>query len=191
MASDPKARVERLTQHRRDVGQAKETAALKAVEDLLAHGQPITFTGVQREASVSSWFVYNNVRVRAAIDRARSQTPLPAPRPTAVRASAESLRADLAQSRAEVADLRRERERLRTRLRRDLGAAMEQQDAATLVARVQGLERDRAALSAELVQARVELSQSQEETSLLRGDLDAARSALRRMMREETVVANG
>jgi len=191
MASDPQARVERLTQHRREVGQAKETAALKAVEDLLVHGHPITFTGVQRAASVSSWFVYNNAKVRAAIDAARSRTPLPTQRPTMERASAESLRADLAQSRAEVADLRQERDRLRSRLRRDLGAAMEQRDTETLVARVQELERARVALSSELHAARVELSQAQEEVAILTDDRDAARSALRRMMREQSAAASG
>lgn len=190
MTADTAARAERLAQHRRAVGRAKQQAAVQAVERLLAEGRPVTFTSVQRAAGVSSWFVYNNAEVRAAIVHGQGQVPAPTPRPVAHAATVESLRADLAHARAEVADLRQERDRLASRLRRGLGAAMEQRDVQSLIERLQELEHERAALAAQLRQARVELSTAQEEVTLLTDDLVGARTALHRMMREHTASAN-
>jgi hypothetical protein len=78
---------------------------------------------VQRAAGVLSWYVFNNAAVRAEIETAtNNQRAVRAHQPASVDdRTLAGLRAELAAARAEIRDLRSERERLRQRLARDLG----------------------------------------------------------------------
>lgn len=174
-------RVARLTEARRNSGAAKEAAALATIDALAQAGQPVTFAAVQRGARVSSWFVYNNTRVRAAIEVEQSRGAVR----TATAATAEpaGLRTDLALSRAEVKHLRGERDRLLAQVRRGLGSALETRDRDGLLEQVRDLERQRNLLNSELLAARSDLAKSEERALLLAEELDAAREAVRRMMR--------
>ncbi|MBD5785038.1 hypothetical protein IF650_02485 [Cellulosimicrobium terreum] len=174
-------RVERLTRQRRDEGARKQAAALAAVDYLAATGKAITFSAVERAAGVSSWFVYNNAAVRSAIEAARVRVT---PGPTAERVAPAGLRADLAMARAEVKQLREERNNLLAQVRRGLGSALESRDRDGLLEQVRDLERQRNALNSELLAARVDHAKAEEAVLLLRDDLDAARGAVRKMMRD-------
>ncbi|GAA1488400.1 DUF6262 family protein [Brachybacterium sacelli] len=175
-------RVERLTETRRLDSAYKRTAALDAVKELIRAGQPVTFAAVGRAASVSSWFVYNNVTVRAAIEAARSRPETRSAQTAS--ATPAGLRADLTLARAEIKQLREERDRLLAQVRRGLGSALESRDRDALLEQVRDLERQRNQLNSELFAARAELAKSQESVQLLAEELDAARGAVRRMMRD-------
>ena len=174
-------RVARLAEVRRGDSTRKQAAALAAVDNLVRANQPVTFAAVERAAKVSSWFVYNNAEVRAAICAARSRTEARAT-PTANVAPA-SLRADLALARAEVKQLRAERDRLLAQVRRSLGSALESRDRESLLEQVRDLERQRNLLNSDLLAARADLAKSDERDRRLSEELAAARDAVRRMMR--------
>lgn len=172
-AVDP--RVTRLTDSRRRDGARKEAACLAAVEKLQMSGGHVTFADVQRAAGVSSWFTYNNATVRRAIESARAtDVALLTARQAVARAGPAGLRADLAHARHEVRQLREERDRLRERVRRGLGAALENRDAASLIERADTAERQRDALKAELHESRILIAQMHEGSQLLREELEAA-----------------
>lgn len=185
MTSDRDARVARLTQQRQEAAAATERATLDALADMVVRGTPVTFTAVQRAAGVSSWYVYNKATVRAAIKKAREmQASAPARR--APRRADDGLRSELSDARAEIAELRDERDRLKSRLRRDLGAAVEQHTQADLISRIQDLERVRDSLTSDLALANKELIQRREKVSLLAEELEGVRTALRRIVRERS-----
>lgn len=174
-------RITRLTERRRADSARKKAAALAAIDDLLRAGQAVSFAAVERSARVSSWFVYNNAEVRATIEAARSRPPAEAT--TAPAAAPAGLRTDLALARAEIRQLRDERARLLKQVRRGLGSALESRDRETLLEQVRDLERQRNLLNSELHAARTDLAKSQESAQLLGEELEAARAAVRRMMR--------
>lgn len=186
-ANDRDARVERLRASRAQDSEAKTARALEAVDGLLRTGRRITVAQVAREAAVSTWFVYNQHRVhdavQAGISAQRQQGHRISSYPAAQQVSSAGLQTDLALAREEIKDLKRERDRLRESVRLSLGAELEEADRAQLVGRVQELERENAAL-------RAELGKSQECRSALEGrlreaedDLTAARASLRKAMR--------
>lgn len=173
-------RIMRLTERRRADGARKKAAALAAIDDLLRAGQSVSFAAVQRSARVSSWFVYNNAEIRSAIEAARALTP---DRPAPAAVSHAGLRADLALARAEVRQLRDERDRLLKRVRRGLGGALESHAHEGHREKVHDLERQCNLLNSELHAARADLARSQESVQLLSEELEASRNAVRRMMR--------
>ncbi|MGW8890064.1 DUF6262 family protein [Streptomyces sp. NPDC055749] len=186
-ANDRDARVERLRASRAQDSETKTARALEAVDGLLRTGRRITVAQVAREAAVSTWFVYNQPRVHEAVEAAisaqREQGHRISSSPAAQRVSSAGLQTDLALAREEIKDLKRERDRLRERVRLSLGAELEESDRAQLVGRGQELERENAAL-------RTELGKTQECRSALEGrlreaedDLTAARASLRKAMR--------
>ncbi|MGN8026199.1 DUF6262 family protein [Microbacterium sp. 22242] len=179
-SDDP--RVRRLTEARRRDGARKQDACLAAVERLTAAGQAVTFAEVERLAGVSSWFAYNNTVVRAHIESARAQSPAVAASTPPRRTDAAGLRADLAHARDEVRRLREERDNLRQHVRRGLGSAVEERDAASVLERAEGAERQRDLLHDELREARSELARTVQDRDRLRSELDAARGAVKRMM---------
>ncbi|MFG2324734.1 DUF6262 family protein [Streptomyces sp. NPDC048568] len=186
-ANDRDARVERLRASRAQDSETKTARALEAVDGLLRTGRRITVAQVAREAAVSTWFVYNQPRVHEAVEAGisaqRAQGHRISSYPAAQQVSSAGLQTDLALAREEIKDLKRERDRLRERVRLSLGAELEEADRAQLVGRVQELERENAVL-------RAKLGKSQECCSALEGrlreaedDLTAARASLRRAMR--------
>jgi hypothetical protein len=166
----------------------KRQRVLAAVQALEAAGTPVTATAVAAAAGVSTWLVYaDGVRdhVEAARRRQAEHTPAPAaPPPRGEPVTQASLRTDLAVARQEIRRLRAERDKLRARLRLQLGAEIEGPDRAELIARVASLEAAIRQLAVERDGRAAEASHAQRRTRELEDDLTAARESLRRTIRQ-------
>jgi hypothetical protein len=168
----------------------KRQRAIAAVQALEAAGTPVTATAVATAAAVSTWLVYaDGVREHMQAARRRQADREPAPR-TAVPpgrgepASQASLRTDLAVTRDENRRLRAERDKLRARLRLQLGAEIEAPDRAELIARVTSLEAASRQLAAERDARAAEASHAHHRIRELEDELTAARESLRRAIRQ-------
>ncbi|MEI5008502.1 DUF6262 family protein [Streptomyces sp. PmtA] len=181
------ARVRRLSAARARDSEAKTARSLDVVRDLLGSGQRVTFAGVAREASVSTWFVYNQPRVRnavqAAMDEQRELGRQASQASGSQRANPAGLHTELALAREEIKDLKKERDRLREHVRLSLGAELDDVDRSQLVERVQKLERQNAELNRELSDAQDGLAVLQRQLQESEDDLTAARASPRRAMR--------
>jgi hypothetical protein len=168
----------------------KRQRALAAVRSLEAAGTPVTATAVATAAGVSTWLVYaDGVRehVEAAQRRQAQREPGPStavPPACGGPVSQASLRTDLAVARAEIRRLRTEQDKLRTRLRLQLGAEIEGPDRAELIARVASLEAASRQLAAERDARAAEASHAQRRIRELEDELTAARESLRRAIRQ-------
>jgi hypothetical protein len=167
----------------------KRRRALAAIHALETAGTPITAAAIARAAGVSTWLLYND-GIRQHLDAARRrQSPTTHP-PRAASPADQSpptlpgLRTDLALARAEIRRLRAEHDKLRRRLRLQLGAEIEGPDRAELITRVADLEaltrqllteRDARSAQADLTQRRIHE---------LEDDLTAARESLRRVIKD-------
>lgn len=168
--------------------QDKRHRALAAVQSLEAAGTPVTATAVAASAGVSTWLVYaDGVRehVQAARQRQAQHNQPPGP---ALPASGEpvtqtSLRTDLAVARQEIRQLRAERDKLRGRLRLQLGAEIEGPERAELITRIASLEEAVRRLAAERDARAAEASHAHHRISELEDELTAARESLRRVIR--------
>ncbi|MFE9442428.1 DUF6262 family protein [Streptomyces sp. NPDC006602] len=185
--NDRNARVERLRVSRAKDSEDKTRRALDAVDGLLRSGRRITVTQVAREASVSTWFVYNQPHVHQAVQdgitaqRARERRNSLAPEASQV--SPAGLRTDLALAREEIKDLKKERDRLRNRVRLSLGAELEGVNRNELIERVQQIEQRNTALEQALSEARDQIAALEGQLRVAEDDLTAARASLRRAMR--------
>lgn len=181
------ARIERLHASRTRDSEAKTARALEAVSDLLRSGRRITVAQVAREASVSTWFVYNHSQVHDAVQAGmttqRKQGLRGQPTPAKQQASPAALQTELALAREEIKDLKRERDRLRERVRMSLGAEIEEVDRSRLVERVQQLERENTDLRRQLPAVQDQLSALKGRLQEAEDELVAARAGLRRAMR--------
>ncbi|MER7683893.1 DUF6262 family protein [Streptomyces sp. NPDC097610] len=181
------ARVKRLHAARAQDSAAKIDRSLRVIHDLLASGQRITIARVAREASVSTWFLYNQLKVREAVQTAMHEQQhhkgRTSPSSSTQQVSPAGLHTELALAREEIRDLKKERDRLRERVRLSLGAELDDVDRRQLVERVQQLERQNAELNRELSEARDELTALNRKLQESEDDLTAARSSLRRAMR--------
>lgn len=181
------ARVRRLAAARARDSEAKTARSLDVVRDLLGSGQRVTFTGVAREASVSTWFVYNQAQVRDAVQAAMDEQRKHGRHTSQVsggqRVNPAGLHTELALAREEIKDLKKERDRLRERVRLSLGAELDDADRSKLVERVEQLEREKADLKHELENTRDQLFSLEGRLQESEDDLTAARAGLRRAMR--------
>lgn len=176
-----------LVESRRRDSRTKRQRVLAVVEQLLAQGDPVTFAAVARAAGVSNWLVYAD-GVREHIDKARAQQ---ASRPARDRqsggtASTASLRTDLELSRTEIRTLREERDKLKAALQRSLGQQLDQAGTKDLVARIDELTSRNHELATRLRQVQQDNTQLQQRLEEAEDDLAAARTSLRRMIREES-----
>jgi hypothetical protein len=168
----------------------KRQRALAAIQDLETAGTPVTATAVATAAGVSAWLVYaDGVRehVQAAQRRQADREPGPstaAPPSRGEPVSQASLRTSLAVARDEIRRLRAERDKLRARLRLQLGAEIEGPDRAELIARVASLEAASRQLAAERDARTAEASHAQRRIRELEDELTAARESLRRAIRQ-------
>lgn len=169
----------------------KRQRALAAVQDLEAAGTLVTATAVATAARVSTWLVYaDGVREHVQAARRRQADREPGPPATAAPpgrgkpVSQASLRADLAVARDEIRRLRAERDKLRARLRLQLGAEIEGPDRAELIARLASLEAASRQLAAERDARATEASHAQRRIRELEDELTAARESLRRAIRQ-------
>ncbi|OWA01572.1 hypothetical protein B9W68_30350 [Streptomyces sp. CS227] len=186
-SNDRNARVERLRASRAKDSEEKTKRALDAVDGLLRSGRLITVSQVARDAAVSTWFVYNQPQVHQAVQdgitaqrtrgRQNSHTP------DASQVSPAGLRTDLALAREEIKDLKKERDRLRNRVRLSLGAELEGVNQHELIERVQQIEQRNTVLEQALSEARDQIAALEGQLREAEDDLTAARASLRRAMR--------
>jgi chromosome segregation ATPase len=185
--NDRNARIERLRISRAKDSEDKTRRALDAVDGLLRSGRRITVTQVAREASVSTWFVYNQPQVHQAVQDGitaqRAQGRQNSLAPEASHVSPAGLRTDLALAREEIKDLKKERDRLRNRVRLSLGAELEVVNQHGLIERVQQVEQRNTALEQALSEARDQIAALEGQLREAEDDLTAARASLRRAMR--------
>ncbi|MEU0655215.1 DUF6262 family protein [Streptomyces albogriseolus] len=185
--NDRNARVERLRISRAKDSEDKTKRALDAVDGLLRSGRRITVAQVAREASVSTWFVYNQPQVHQAVQdgitaqRTRGRQNSHAPETSQV--SPAGLRTDLALAREEIKDLKKERDRLRNRVRLSLGAELEGVNQHELLERIQQIEQRNTALEQALAEARDQIAALEGQLREAEDDLTASRASLRRAMR--------
>lgn len=168
----------------------KRQRALIAIGALEAAGTPVTATAVATAAGVSTWLVYaDGVREHVQAARRRQAGREPAPGTAAPPGRGEpvtqaSLRTDLAVARDEIRRLRAERDKLRARLRLQLGAEIEGPDRAELIARAATVEASCRRLAAERDARAAEASHAQRRIRELEDELTAARESLRRVIRQ-------
>ncbi|MFF2128460.1 DUF6262 family protein [Streptomyces olivochromogenes] len=181
------ARVGRLQAARTRDSEAKTARALNVVRDLLASGQRVSCARVAREASVSTWFVYNQPQVRdaaqAAMCEQREQGRQVSGAESRQQVTPAGLHTELALARDEIKDLKKERDRLRERVQLSLGAELDDVDRRQLVERIQELEQRNTGLDHELSDARNRLITLERRLRESEDDLTAARASLRRAMR--------
>ena len=185
--NDRNTRVERLRASRVKDSEDKTSRALDAVDGLLRSGRRITVAQVARDAAVSTWFIYNQPQVHQAVQDGivaqRKHVRQESPVPDARQVSAAGLRTDLALAREEIKDLKKERDRLRDRLRLSLGAELDEVNRNELIQRVQQLDQRNTALNQELSAAKVQIAALEGRLREAEDDLTAARAGLRRAMR--------
>jgi hypothetical protein len=184
------ARAQAMLAARAKASHDKRQRALAAVQDLEAAGTPVTATAVATAAGVSTWLVYaDGVRehLQAAQRRQADREPGPstaAPPDRGQPVSQASLRTGLAVARDEIRRLRTEQDKLRARLRLQLGAEIEGPDRAELIARVASLQAASRQLAAERDARAAEASHAQRRIRELEDELTAARESLRRAIRQ-------
>ena len=170
----------------------KRRRVLQTVKAMESAGQPITAAAVATAAGVSTWLVYADgilehldaarARQRQAVDVA---PPLAAgPRTGQQPVTAAGLRTDLAVARHEIHRLRTDLDKLRGRLRLQLGAEIEQPDRAELIARVAALEATNRQFLAERDARTAQADTAQRRVDELEDELTAARESLRRVIRD-------
>jgi hypothetical protein len=168
----------------------KRRRALATIHALEAAGTPITVSAVANAAGVSTWLVYaEGVREHLDAARRRQAEHARTPVPTAIRGdqaplAPAGLRTDLALARAEIRRLRAEHDKLRHRLRLQLGAEINQPDPTELITRVAELESLTRQLLAERDARTAEANHAQRRIRELEDDLTAARESLRRVIKD-------
>ncbi|WP_256838194.1 DUF6262 family protein [Ornithinimicrobium faecis] len=182
-------RTERLVANRRAAAAEKQAHTLATIERMLERGAQINFVEVQRTAGVSTWFVYNNPTIRLAVESAiRAQhdhQAVKATKPLDDRTLA-GLRAELANARVEIRDLREERDRLRRRLQRNLGDQVDDRSKRELLERLRVLEQENSQLQDTLRTTTTELVTMMLERDTAVADLEGTQLALRQTMRCDT-----
>ena len=156
-------------------------------------GQPITAAAVAAAAGVSTWLVYaDGIREHLDAARARQRQAIDDDPPVAAGTrtghqppvTAAGLRTDLAVARHEIHRLRTDLDKLRGRLRLQLGAEIEQPDRGELIARVAALETANRQYLAERDARTSEADTARRRAEQLEDELSAARESLRRVIRE-------
>lgn len=169
----------------------KRRRVIAAVHALETAGTPVTAAAVAATARVSSWLVHAD-GVREHLEAARRRqaepgaTPIPdAPAGNHASLTPASLRTDLAVARAEIRRLRAEHDKLRSRLRLQLGAEIEGPERAELITRVATLEAVGRQLAAERDARTAEARLAQRHARELEDDLAAARDSLRQVIKSQ------
>ncbi|WP_110944824.1 DUF6262 family protein [Streptomyces niger] len=182
------ARAAALKAARERDSQDKRRRVLEVLDSLQRSGTRVTFARVAKEAGVSSWLAYAP-GLREPIEAARQrQKELGVEAnagavPPQSRVSHASLKTDLALAQQRIKELREERNRLRERLRLQLGAELDRTDSHELISRVDQLSRENEQLTGQLRQAQADNRTLRVTVESLEDDLTAARQSLRKMMR--------
>lgn len=179
-----------LREARRNESNRKRNAVFRTVDSMRRDGTEITFAAVARAAKVSQWLVYAD-GVRDYITTAReAQAAEPARSQRVGRSASEtSLRTDLELVRQDNKALRAEVARLKTALRERLGEHLEAESSQSLRRRVDELTAANDRYRLESIELHAELSQVRDQLQATQDDLAAARTSLRRMIRETATTA--
>ncbi|GAA2158430.1 hypothetical protein GCM10009760_61420 [Kitasatospora kazusensis] len=182
-----RSRADVLRKARRRDSQQKRAKVLAIVDSMAANGQEIIMLGVARAAGVSNWLVYQP-EIKEHIDKTlKGQASTTAREKVGGRAtSAASLAVDLELARAEMRNLREERDKLKDVVRRNLGQQLEQASSSEAVARIQELLTANQQLEERLSAALAELQEAREKLEMTELDLDGARAGIAQMMREQS-----
>lgn len=184
----PRSRGDVLREARRRDSQEKRAKVLATVDSMAANGQDITMLGVARAAGVSNWLVYQP-EIKEHIDKARKgQLSKAARGETGSRsASTASLAVDLELARAEIRNLRDERDKLKDVVRRNLGQQLDQAGSGDLKARLDEILAANHKLEERLSAAIKELKETQGKLVETELDLAGARAGITQMMRDRAV----
>ncbi|WP_392749471.1 DUF6262 family protein [Streptomyces sp. LN590] len=164
----------------------KRGRVLKAVQDMLRDNRRITFAAVAREADVSSWLVYApGLRERIDQARARQTAQGHQDQQSGRIVSTAGEQTDLLLARQEIKQLRAKNGQLQQQARVHLGQQVEQLGNHDLVDRVNELTEENLRLSTTERQVSTRNTELQQRVAELEDDLAAARTSLRRMIRNE------
>ncbi|MFD4510955.1 DUF6262 family protein [Streptomyces sp. NPDC058457] len=181
---NPRGNPASLADSRRRHSLDKRARVLTALAALEKQGQPLTFAAVARAARVSTWLTYApGVREHieaAQLRQAHTTPPSTAPSPT-------SLRAELETAWQEIKALRAERERLQAALKRQLGQQLDALHTPGSTSKTDELAAKNQHLTQQLQQALADNTAAQARITDLEEDLAAARTSLRRMIRNENL----
>ena len=169
---------------RREDSRRKRARVLAALEEMKAGGEKISVLAVARRAGVSHTLVYSD-GVREHVDTAIVGQARAARRTetSGVNASPASLACDLELARAQIGELRAERDKLKAAVQRGLGAALESAGTRELterinelLAQVERMAAERDAAASENVRLKTALTDAED-------NLTAARQALKKMIK--------
>jgi hypothetical protein len=176
-----------LREARRRDSNRKRDRVFRTVNTMKRDGTPISFAAVARTAKVSHWLVYAD-GVREYIETARcAQAAEPAKAmPPGRSASEASLRTDLELTKQDNRRLRGEVDRLKKALRERLGAQLEAESAESLRRRIDELITANDRYRSENSRLTTELNEMRQRLRMTEDELGAARTSLRRMIRERS-----
>jgi chromosome segregation ATPase len=175
-----------LAQARRRDSIDKRQRVLTILAAFEQEGRRITFTALARSARVSTWLTYApGVREHIEAAQHRQQAPPPPTTERTRHAAAATLRTELELARREIHALRQAKDYLQQALRYQLGQQLDDLTSRDLSARVEELTRRNQELLDQFNQAAAENTALQEHNLRLEDDLAAARTSLRRMIRDE------
>ncbi|WP_328565100.1 DUF6262 family protein [Streptomyces coelicoflavus] len=181
---NPRGNAHTLVQARRRDSLDKRQRALAALTTLEQQGKKITHAAVARTAGVSTWLTYTE-GIREHIEAAQQRQQPSGSRPVDTRSPNTTLRTELELARQEVRNLREEKERMRKAIRQQLGQQLDAFGTKDLTERIDQLTRGNQRLQDTLRQATEDNHALHRQLTSLEADLGAARTSLRRMIREE------
>lgn len=173
-----------LAQARRRVSLDKRQRVLTALTALEQQGKKITHAAVARTAGVSTWLTYAE-GIREHIQAAQQRQHPADPSPAHTRSTTATLRTELELARQEIRTLREDRDRMRQTIQHQLGQQLDDLDTRNLTVRLDELTRNNQRLEDRLQQATDSNHRLLARVRTLETDLVAARTSLRRMIREE------
>ncbi len=176
-----------LREARRKDSLTKRTHVLAVVDDMKAKGEPISFLAVAKKAGVSNWLVYAQ-GVREHIEAARASQAGTRRREHQAGASVSpaSLAVDLELTRAELKQVRDERDRLKAKVQRGLGQQIDQAGNVELETRIRELGDELRQSAEALAQSRAERDRLQNELDEALDTLGGLRASIKQMMREQS-----
>ncbi|WP_202460108.1 DUF6262 family protein [Streptomyces sp. SID1328] len=181
---NPRGNPHTLAQARRRTSLDKRQRALTALTTLEQQGKKITHTAVARTAGVSTWLTYAE-GIREHIEAAQQRQHPTTPSPAHTRSTTATLRTELELARQEIRTLREDRDRMRQAIQHQLGQQLDALDTGHLTERVDELTRNNQRLEDSLQQVTDDNHRLHARVGTLETDLAAARTSLRRMIREE------
>jgi hypothetical protein len=185
---NPHGNPDSLAEARRRGSLDKRARVLTALAALEQDGQQVTFAAVARTACVSTWLTYApGVREHIEAAQLRQTRIATTPGRPGNSSTLLGLRAELELARQEITELRGERDRLHHALRHQLGQQLDALHAPDLAAKADELDHQNQQLTSQLQQAVAARTTSEARITALEQDLAAARTSLRRMIRDENL----